>query len=71
MLKFSDDGMYIEEGLRLNPIDEIADEISALHREIFIIESGMQPGNYDRASLKEKKARLAELESAFNVAHGI
>ncbi len=52
-----------------NPIDDIAEKIVALQREIFTIESGMHPEGSD-ALLKAKRDELLSLESVFNAAHG-
>ncbi len=52
-----------------NTIDDIAEKIVALQREIFTIERGMHPEGSD-ALLNAKRGELRSLESAFNCAHG-
>ncbi len=52
-----------------NTIDDIAEKIVALQREIATIERGMHPEGSD-ALLKVKRDELRSLESAFNGAHG-
>ena len=51
-------------------LDFLEEKIRTLAREIFLLENGIQPDNDDGESLESKQKRLADLESAFNCAHG-